>query len=278
MRPIWKGHLTFGLVTIPVKLYTATDSKDIRFRLLHKSCMNPIQNKRYCSYHEQIVDWNDVVRGYEYAKGKFAPLTDEELDNVPLETAGTVSVNAFVSLADIDPIYYDKSYYLAPDEGGQKAFRLLHDTLGDAAKVAVGKVVIREKEHLVSVRPYDGALVMSTLYYADEVRPAEEIPELPVQAKVHPNEKKMALQLIEGLAAEFNPAEYKDEYRDALQKVINAKIEGEPLQTGPARKEEKVVDLMDALRRSLQATRKEAPARRGRRALPRAAAMRERHR
>jgi len=278
MRPIWKGHLTFGLVTIPVKLYTATDSKDIRFRLLHKSCMNPIQNKRYCSYHEQIVDWNDVVRGYEYAKGKFAPLTDEELDNVPLETAGTVSVNAFVSLADIDPIYYDKSYYLAPDEGGQKAFRLLHDTLGDAAKVAVGKVVIREKEHLVSVRPYDGALVMSTLYYADEVRPAEEIPELPVQAKVHPNEKKMALQLIEGLAAEFNPAEYKDEYRDALQKVINAKIEGEPLQTGPARKEEKVVDLMDALRRSLQATRKEAPARRRRRALPRAAAMRERHR
>jgi DNA end-binding protein Ku len=278
MRPIWKGHLTFGLVTIPVKLYTATDSKDIRFRLLHKSCMNPIQNKRYCSYHEQIVDWNDVVRAYEYAKGKFVPLTDEELDNVPLETAGTVSVNAFVNLADIDPIYYDKSYYLAPDEGGQKAFRLLHDTLGEAAKVAVGKVVIREKEHLVSVRPSDGALVMSTLYYADEVRPVEDIPEFPVQAKVHPNEKKMALQLIEGLAAEFHPAEYKDEYRDALQKVIKAKIEGEPLEAGPARKEEKVVDLMDALRRSLQTTRKETPARRGRRALPRAAAMRERHR
>ena len=278
MRPIWKGHLTFGLVTIPVKLYTATDSKDIRFRLLHKSCMNPIQNKRFCSYHDQIVDWNDVVRAYEYAKGKFVPLTDEELDNVPLETAGTVSVSAFVSLADIDPIYYDKSYYLAPDEGGQKAFRLLHDTLGDASKVAVGKVVIREKEHLVSVRPFDGALVMSTLYYADEVREVEDIPELPVQAKIHPNEKKMALQLIEGLAAEFNPGEYKDEYRDALQKVINAKVEGEPLETGPARKEEKVVDLMDALRRSLQATRKEAPARRGRRALPRAAAMRERHR
>ncbi len=278
MRPIWKGHLTFGLVTIPVKLYTATDSKDIRFRLLHKSCMNPIQNKRFCSYHDQIVDWNDVVRGFEYAKGKFVPLTDEELDNVPLETAGTVSVSAFVSLADIDPIYYDKSYYLAPDEGGQKAFRLLHDTLGDASKVAVGKVVIREKEHLVSVRPFDGALVMSTLYYADEVREVEDIPELPVQAKIHPNEKKMALQLIEGLAAEFNPGEYKDEYRDALQKVINAKVEGEPLETGPARKEEKVVDLMDALRRSLQATRKEAPARRGRRALPRAAAMRERHR
>lgn len=278
MRPIWKGHLTFGLVTIPIKLYTATESKDIRFRLLHKSCMTPIQNKRYCPYHEEIVEWNDVLRGYEYAKGKFVPLTDEELDNVPLETAGTVSVSSFVNLAEIDPIYYDKSYYLAPDEGGQKAFRLLHDTLLESEKVAVGKVVIREKEHLVSVRSFDGALVMSTLYYADEVRSVEDIPEFPVQTKVHPNEKKMALQLVEGLAAEFNPAEYKDEYRDALQQVINAKVEGEPVAAAPARKEEKVVDLMEALRRSLQATRKEEPARRGRRARPRAAAMRERHR
>lgn len=278
MRPIWKGHLTFGLVTIPVKLYTATEAKDIRFRLLHQSCMTPIQNKRYCPYHEEIVEWNDVVRAYEYAKGKFVPLTDEELDNVPLETAGTVNVNAFVDLAEIDPIFHDKSYYLAPDEGGQKAFRLLHDTLDESAKVAVGKVVIREKEHLISVRPYDGALVMSTLFYADEVRATEDIPELPVQARVHPNEKRMALQLIEGLAGTFSPAEYADEYRDALQKIIDAKVGGEPVAAAPARKEEKVVDLMEALRRSLQATRKEAPARRGRRAQPRAAALRERHR
>lgn len=277
MRPIWKGHLTFGLVTIPVKLYTATEAKDIRFRLLHKADMTPIQNKRYCPAHEQIVDWNDVVRAYEYAKGKFVPVTEEELDNVPLETAGTVSVSAFVELAEIDPIYYDKSYYLAPDEGGQKAFRLLHDTMEESTKVAVGKVVIREKEHLVAVRPLDGALVMSTLYYADEVRSTEDIPEFPVQAKVHPNEKKMALQLVEGLAAEFNPTEYRDEYRDALLKVINAKVEGAPLEAHE-RKEEKVVDLIEALRRSLQATRKEEPARRTRRARPRATALRERHR
>lgn len=276
MRPIWKGHLTFGLVTIPIKLYTATDPKDIRFRLLHKSCMTPIQNKRYCPHHEEIVEWNDVVRAFEYAKGKFVPLTDEELENVPLETAGTVSVSAFVDLAEIDPIYYERSYYLAPDEGGQKAFRLLHDTLEESTKVAVGKVVIREKEHLVSVRPYNGAMVMSTLLYADEVRSAEDIPEFPVQAKVHPNEKKMALQLVEGMATGFDPAQYQDEYREALQKVINAKIEGEPL-AAPERKEEKVVDLMEALRRSLQATRKEEPVRRGRRARPRATALRERH-
>ncbi|HEU5298461.1 MAG TPA: Ku protein [bacterium] len=277
MRPIWKGHLTFGLVTIPVKLYTATESKDIRFRLLHKEDMTPIQNKRYCPAHESIVEWNDVVRAFEYAKGKYVPVTDEELDNVPLETAGTVSVSAFVELSEIDPIHYDRSYYLAPDEGGQKAFRLLHDTMDESRKIAIGKVVIREKEHLVAVRPYDGALVMSTLYYADEVRDIEDIPEFPVQAKVHPNEKKMALQLVEGLAAEFKPDEYKDEYRDALMKVITAKVDGAPIEVS-ARKEEKVVDLMEALRRSLAATKQEQPARRTRRARPRAAALRERHR
>ncbi len=279
MRPIWKGHLTFGLVTIPVKLYTATEAKDIRFRLLHRSCMTPIQNKRYCPQHDQIVDWNDVVRGYEYAKGKFVPVSDEELDSVPLETAGTVSVTSFVDLREIDPIYYEKSYYLAPDEGGQKAYRLLHDTMEGITKTALGKVVIKEKEHLVAVRPYDGTIVMSTLYYADEVRAVADIPEVPVQAKVHPNEKKMAMQLIEGLIAEFRPAEYRDDYRDALQKVIAAKVDGEAVVATPARKPEKVVDLMDALRRSLQMTRKERqPTRRPRASAPRVAAMRERHR
>lgn len=279
MRPIWKGHLTFGLVTIPVKLYTATDAKDIRFRLLHKSCMTPIQNKRYCPHHEQIVEWNDVVRGFEYAKDKFVPVSDENLEGVPLETAGTVSVTSFVNLDEIDPIYYEKSYYLAPDEGGQKAFRLLHDTMQESTKVAIGKVVIKEKEHLVSVRSYDGALVMSTLFFADEVRALDEIPEFPVQTKIHPNEKKMAMQLIEGLAGTFNAAEYRDEYRDALQKVIEAKVDGEMVGAPPARKQEKVVDLMEALRRSLQVARKGKPsARRARAAAPRAAAMRERHR
>ncbi|HEX4840625.1 MAG TPA: Ku protein [bacterium] len=286
MRPIWKGHLTFGLVTIPVKLYTATESKDIRFRLLHRSCMTPIQNKRYCPHHEQIVDWNDVVRGYEYAKDKFIAMSDDELDSVPLETAGTVAVTSFADLHEIDPIFYEKSYYLAPDEGGQKAYRLLHDTLGEITKVAVGKVVIKEKEHLVAVRPYDGTLVMSTLYYADEVRAVGDIPELPVQAKVHPNEKKMAMQLIEGLIAAFKPTDYRDDYREALQKVIAAKVDGETVAV-PTRKPEKVVDLMEALRRSLQMNRREkAPASRrrpvrpssGQAAMPRVAAMHERHR
>jgi len=266
------------LVTIPVKLYTATDPKDIRFRLLHKTCLTPIQNKRYCPQHEQIVDWNDVVRGFEYAKGKFVTLDDEDLERVPLETAGTVAVTSFVNLSEIDPIYFEKSYYLSPDEGGQKAFRLLHDAMGEMQRVAVGKVVIKEKEHLVSVRPYDGALVLNTLFYSDELRAVDAIPEFPIQAKVHPNEMKMAMELIQGLAAAFAPQEYSDEYRDALTKVINAKVEGQEV-APPPKEERKVVDLMDALKRSLELTGKTKPGRRSRApAHPRAAAMRERHR
>ncbi|MDQ7820764.1 MAG: Ku protein [Armatimonadota bacterium] len=279
MRPIWKGHLTFGLVTIPVRLYTATEPKDVRFRLLHRSCLTPIQNRRYCPHHDQLVEWNDVVRGYEYAKGRFVPVTDEDLESIPLETARTVAVTSFADPSEIDPLYYEKSYYLAPDEGGQKAFRLLHDALVDTGRVAVGKVVIKDKEHLVAVRPYDGALVMTTLYYADEVRRVADIPDLPVQVKIHPNEKKMALQLIEGLAAPFSSAEYRDEYREALQKLIAAKVEGQPVAAPAARGPEKVVDLMEALRRSLQLTRREKPAaRRPRSTAARAAALRERHR
>ncbi len=279
MRPIWKGHLTFGLVTIPMKLYTATDAQDIRFRLLHKTCLTPIQNKRFCPHHDQIVEWNDVVRGFEYAKGKFVTVAEEDLERIPLETAGTVSVTAFVDLSEIDPIYFEKSYYLSPDEGGQKAFRLLHDAMSEIHRIAIGKVVIKEKEHLVAVRPYNGALVMNTLFYADEIRPVAEIPEFPVETKVHPNEKKMAMELIQGLASAFAPQEFQDEYRDALQKVIEAKVAGEAVAATPAKQERKVVDLMDALRRSLQLTRKDKPARRSRAASPaRAAAMRERHR
>jgi len=278
MRPIWKGHLTFGLITIPMKLYTATDTKDIRFRLLHKTCLTPIQNKRYCPKHEQIVDWNDVVRGFEYAKGKFVTLSDEDLEKIPLETAGTVAVTGFVNLSEIDPIYFQRSYYLAPDEGGQKAFRLLHDAMGEMGRVAMGKVVIKEKEHLVAVRPYDGALVMNTLFYADEIRAVDDIPEFPIQTKVLPNEMKMAMELIQGLAASFAPQEYKDDYRAALKKLIDAKIEGEEL-VPPVKEERKVVDLMDALKRSLEMAQRPARGRRSRAAShPRTAAMRERHR
>ncbi len=281
-RPIWKGYLTFGLVTIPIRLLTAEDPKDVHFRLLHKTCGTPIQNRRWCPLHETIVPYEETVRGFEVAKGRFVTVTEEELEGVPVETTDNLNIVEFVDLQEIDPIYFDKSYYLTPDEGGSKAFVLLREAMQEAGRVAVGKVVIREKEHLVAVRPFDGAMVMSTLFYADEIRRLEEVEELPAAARVHPNERKMAMQLIDGLTAEFHPEEFKDEYRDKLLQVIKAKAEGQAVVQPAAPKPEKVVDLMDALRRSLELARRgkpqPQPVRRGASRAQAAAAMRERHR
>jgi DNA end-binding protein Ku len=278
-RPIWKGFLTFGLVTIPIRLLTAEDPKDVHFRLLHQACGTPIQNKRWCPTHEAIVPYEDTARGFEVSKGRFVTMTEEDLERVPVETTQSLAIVQFVDLDEIDPIFFEKSYYLAPDEGGGKAYLLLQQAMRDAGKVAVGKVVIREKEHLVTVRPYREGLVMSTLFYAEEIRRLEEIEELPVAAKVHPNERKMAVQLIEGLTTAFRPEEFKDEYREKLLRVITAKTQGEAVAASEVPKPEKVVDLMDALRRSLALARKARPEP-ARREAPRAraAAMRERHR
>ena len=281
-RPIWKGYLSFGLVTIPIKLLTAEDPQDVHFRLLHKTCGTPIQNKRWCPVHETIVPYEETGRGFEVAKGGFVTMTEEELESVSVETSENLSIVEFVDLLEIDPLYFDKSYYLAPDEGGSKAFALLREAMREAGKVAVGKVVIREKEHLVAVRPFDGAMVMSTLFYADEIRRLEDVEELQTEAKIHPNERKMAMQLIDGLTAEFHPQEFKDEYRDKLLQVIKAKAEGQAVVHSAAPRPAKVVDLMDALRRSLELARKgkpqPTPVRRGASRAQAAAAMRERHR
>jgi DNA end-binding protein Ku len=252
VRPVWRGYVSFGLVTIPVKLYTATEEKDVRFRLLHSTCGTPIKNQRYCPHDDVVIEWSDVVRGYEVSKGRFVTVTDEELDKIPIDTSGNVNIAGFVQLAEIDPIYYDRSYYVVPDEGGAKAFALLQEALRQADRVAVGKVVIREKEHVVSLRPFQDAMVMSTLYYADEVRSVSALDEVPVDVKVHPNERKMAGQLVESLAIEFNPEEFKDEYRQAVLSLIEAKGRGEPVPEAKAKAPGKVVDLMEALRRSVE--------------------------
>ncbi len=283
-RPIWKGYLTFGLVTIPIKMLTAEDPKDIHFRLLHKTCGTPIQNRRWCAVHETVVPYEETVRGFEYSKGRFVTLAPEELENVPVETTESLTIVEFVDLDQIDPLYYDKSYYLAPDEGGNKAFALLREAMQESARVAVGKVVIREKEHLVAIRPYQDGMVMSTLFYADEIRSIAEIEELRAPTKIHPNERKMAMQLIDGLAGEFNPAEFKDEYRDKLLAMLKAKAEGEAVVAPSIPKPEKVVDLMDALRRSLELAKRgrpqpqPEPARRSGTRAQAAAAMHERRR
>jgi DNA end-binding protein Ku len=252
VRPVWRGYVSFGLVTIPVKLYTATEEKDVRFRLLHASCGTPIKNQRYCPHDDKVIEWSDVVRGYEVSKGHFVIVSDEELDKIPIDTSGNVNISGFAELAEIDPIYYERSYYVVPDEGGAKAFALLQEAMREANRVAVGKVVMREKEHVVSLRPHQDAMVLSTLYYADEVRAVSALDEVPVEVKVHPNERKMAGQLVESLAVDFNPAEYKDEYRQAVLALIEAKGKGEPVPEAKAKEPGKVVDLMEALRRSVE--------------------------
>lgn len=261
MRPFWRGYVSFGLVTIPIKLYTATEVKDVRFRLLHRECLTPIKNQRYCPYHERVIEWSDVVRGYEISKNRFVPITDEELENIPIDTSGNVNITGFVQLPEIDPIYYEHSYYAVPDEGGAKAFLLLEESLREANRVAVGKVVIREKEHLVAMRPFKGAMVLSTLYYADEVRALERLEELPVEAKIHPNERKMAVQLVENLSMEFKVDEFHDDYREALAGLIEAKSKGEVVEASKPETPGKVIDLMEALRRSVEMAqgRRKAP-------------------
>lgn len=259
MRPVWRGYVSFGLVTIPVKLYTATEEKDVRFRLLHSTCGTPIKNQRYCPFHDTVIEWNEVVRGYEVSKGQFVKVSDEELDKIPIDTSGNVNIAGFVQLSEIDPIYYERSYYVVPDEGGAKAFALLQEALREADRVAVGKVVMREKEHVVSLRPYQDAMVLATLFYADEVRAVSGLDEVPVDVKVHPNERKMAGQLVDSLAIEFNADEFKDEYRQEVLALIEAKGKGEPIPEAKAKAPGKVVDLMEALRRSVEMA-KERPA------------------
>ncbi len=278
MRPIWKGHIAFGLVTIPVRLYVAQESKDVRFRQLHRVCGSPIKQVRRCPTCNRDVEWEEIVRGYEYEKGRFVPVTEEDLQNLPLPTSRTLDLYGFVEPGEIDPIHYERAYYLAPDTGGAKAFKLLQEALAAANRVGIGKVVLRDKEHLAAVRPYRDALVMGVLYYPDEIRSLADLPEYPIEVKVHPNERKMALQLVEGMTIEFRPEEYRDEYREALLRVIQAKVAGAPQPQPAPPREEKVVDLMEALRRSLEIAKRErvrkpqapAPARR-------MAAMRERH-
>jgi DNA end-binding protein Ku len=244
------------MVSIPVNLYTATESHDIRFHLLHKKDGVRLKNVRWCPKDEKQVPWDDVVRGFEYAKGRYVAVTDEDLEHLPMKTVHTVDISDFVKLEEVDPIYFDKAYYLAPEEAGIKAFALLREALEQTGRAAVAKVAIRDKENLCLVRPYQDVLTMETMLYANEIRSTQGI--TVDGAAVSPKELQMAVSLIENLSDSFDPQRYHDEYQTALKQLIDAKVAGAPLpapQTEPAGK---VVDLMEALRASVEATRKKS--------------------
>lgn len=257
-RAIWSGTIAFGMVSIPVRLYTATESHDVHFHLLHKADNVRLKNVRWCPKHEKAVAWDDTVRGFEYAKGKYVPVTEDDLEHLPVKTIHTVDISDFVKLEEVDPIYYDKAYYLAPEETGVKAFTLLRQALKETGRAAVAKVAIRDKENLCLVRPYEDVLSMETMLYANEIRSTEDI--AMDGTKVSPKELQMAVSLIENLSDSFDPERYEDEYQAALKTVIKAKVEGAPLPEVQEAKGAKVVDLMEALRASVEQTRKKGKA------------------
>jgi DNA end-binding protein Ku len=258
-RAIWSGSIGFGMVSIPVKLFGATDSKDISFNLLHSTCGTRLKQLRWCPTDEQEVPWNETVRGYEYAKGQYVTLTDEDFEKLPLPSKHTIELSAFVKEDEIDPVFYEKSYHLAPDERGEKPYALLIRTLEKKGLTAIATITIRKKEQLCALRPKDGALMLETLFYPDEIRAEPEMDLANV--KITDRELDMAFTLIDLLRKPFDPEEYKDSYRDALSQLIEAKLEGRDVVQAPPSREGKVIDLADALRRSVEAAKKGKPKR-----------------
>lgn len=257
LRSMWKGSISFGLVNVPVKLYSATESKSIKFRYLHEKCLTPIEYRKYCPVCEQEVDAEQIVRGYEYERGRFVVIDEKDLEKIPEPDTHTIDIIDFVDLAEIDPIYFDRSYFLAPEETGHKAYVLLRDAMRETSKIAIAKVVIRSKQNLACVRVYgEGHLVMETMFYPEEIRDVKGLPELK-QPELHANEIKMATQLIGSLSEKFDPAKYTDDYRSALLEIIEKKIEGEEIMTPAVKETGRVVDLMEALKASLEAVERE---------------------
>ncbi len=258
MRSMWKGAIIFGLVYVPVKLYAATEHKDIKFNYLHKKCKNPVQYRKYCPYCQTEVSMDDIVRGYEYEKGKYVILEDEDFAQDTASGPGkSIEILDFVDLSEIDPVYYEKSYYLAPGEGGAKVYELLKRAMDETGKVAVARVMIRSRESLAAIRVSGRTIMMSTMHYPDEIRHTDALTELNYQVNLHDNEVKMAVSLINSLSAEFRPEKYTDKYRQGLMERIQAKIAGEAVET-PARQETgKVVDLMEALKASINLAKEE---------------------
>lgn len=258
MHTVWKGSISFGLVNIPVKLHAATENKDIKLRQLHKECNTPISYKKVCEGCNKEVTDEDIVKAYEYAKNKFVVLDDEELKNLRKENEDkAVDIIDFVKLEEIDPIYFERTYFLSPDTTGAKAYALLRKTLEESGKIGVAKIIIRSKEQLAVVRVYKDALVMETIHYPDEVRSVSDVPNVPSVDTVVQKELDTALMLVEQLTTVFDPTKYTDEYRTALMELIEEKKANSTVTVNDKRPlPDNVTDLMSALQASLDKTKK----------------------
>ena len=256
-RAIWKGSISFGLVNIPIALYPATRREEFKFRLLRKSDLSPVSYKRVAEKDGKEVPWDQIVKGYEYEKGKYVVLKDEDFERVDLEATQTVDIQDFVDQEEIDPIFFYKPYYLEPQKGGDKAYALLRDALKDSNKVGIAKVVIKTRQYLAGVKPEDGVLVLELMHFADELADPGKL-HVPKKTEVGKREMNMAKSLIDSMSSKWNPEKYRDDYREALMEVIEEKVEtgGKEIEEKPkkARKPTKVIDLVSVLQKSLEQT------------------------
>jgi DNA end-binding protein Ku len=258
-RPIGNGNISFGLVSIPVKLFSATRSKSVSFNLLHGKDLSRIQQKIYCPVDEAIIERSELVRGYEIEKGRYVTFTDEELKALEAHGDHSIEITEFVPLSEVDPVYFEESYYLATDTGANKAYRLLTDAMESSERVALGRYTMRGKEHLVLIRPYAKGLILHTLYYADEVKAVDEF-DRAVNEPVKEAELTLAKKLIDELTQKkFDPAQYHDNYRKRVNEAAHKKIEGQEVTEAPSEpKRGQVIDLMSALKASLEKRGKSA--------------------
>jgi DNA end-binding protein Ku len=254
MRAIWSGSISFGLVSVPVRMFSATESKELRFHFLHKKDLQPIGYDKVRKDTGKHVDPDDIVRGFEIEKGRYVPIEDEDLDRLDIELTHSIDILDFVDLEEIDPIYYRKAYYLMPQDDAEKPYRLLVKALEETGKVGIAKVVIRNKQHLAALRPYENVLLLETMYYSDEVRKPERVDGS--GTRVQKAEVEMAKSLVENLSDDFDSKKYDDTYRKELLSLIRKKAKGAKLPELAEEEEAEVVDLMAALRESVAETKK----------------------
>ena len=254
MRAIWTGVISFGLVSVPVRMFTATESKELRFHFLDRRDMSPIGYEKVSKGTGEPVPSDEIIRGFEIEKGQYVEIEDDDLDRLDIELTHSIDICDFVSLEEIDPIFFRKAYYLLPQDGAEKPYRLLVRALDETGKVGIAKVVIRNKQHLACMRAYDGRLVLETMYYADEIRRPDAVDG---DAQVRAPEVEMARALVENLSEPFDPEKYHDNYRKELLDLIKAKAKGRKLPEPQEAEDDQVVDLMAALRESVEQTRKQ---------------------
>jgi DNA end-binding protein Ku len=256
-RAIWKGSISFGLVNIPIALYPATRREELKFRLLRKGDLSPVNYKRIAEKDGKEVPWDQIVKGYEYEKGEYVVLKDEDFERVDLEATQTVDIQDFVDQEEIDPMFFYKPYYLEPQKGGDKAYALLRDALKDSNKVGIAKVVIKTRQYLAGVKPEDGALVLELMHFADELADPGKL-HVPKKTEVGKREVNMAKSLIDSMSSKWNPEKYRDDYGEALMEVIEEKVEagGKEIEEKPKKafKPTKIIDLVSVLQKSLEQT------------------------